>query len=421
MEGFLLFIGMVKADIVSPSKVFTACRLEKQLSYYIDAYKVFESLRTSARVRFYEDLIHEPVMAIRRQQELADWVADHVDHIIVDEYQDINEVQQQLLAHIAGERAKVMVVGDVDQCIYAWRGAKPKYIVSRFARDFPRPTTYTLSYSFRYGHRLALAANHLISNNRLRDRKICLAWPENRDTRINCLPEGDVHPIVGILENWQQENRNLNEAAVLVRVYAQTVPVELALLEHNIPYRLLGGNTVFSCNEIRALLGYLHLCQGTLHKTGTSEPVPAVVLAMLSNPHLWLKKDLLHALARDIINMPGSAAYLIEKYADEASSPYLASRMHDLADVWKKISTMPPDFPAFKVLKKVIEETDLYEHFIYASRPTVAENRIKTCQSFVRFAQRTGLNVNDFLDGSQNLAKKGLAKNSVKNCGGQSN
>ncbi|RWX50572.1 DNA helicase-2; ATP-dependent DNA helicase PcrA, partial [Candidatus Electrothrix marina] len=410
IEGFLLFIGMVKADVAGPEEVFAACGFEEQLSCYIGAYKVFESQRNTARIRFYQDLIHEPVMAMQQQQKLADWVADHVDHIIVDEYQDINEVQQQLLVRIAGQRAQVMVVGDADQCIYEWRGAKPVYIVSRFARDFPRPTTYTLSYSFRYGHRLALAANHLIANNRLRDRKLCLAWSENPDTRITCLPEGEIHPVVGIITDWQKTNRGLDEAAVLVRIYAQSVPVELALLEHNIPYRLVGSEAVFSCTEIRALLGYLRLCQGSLQATEGQDAGFATVIAMLTNPHLWLKKDLLRNLAQEIFKKPGSAGALMKQYADEAGSPYLASRISDLADIWRKIRKKSPKTRAFTVLKTLIEETDLYAHFLYASRPPVAENKIKTCQSFVRFARNTGLSVNDFLDEIERLADKGTDK-----------
>ncbi|CAK8724636.1 DNA 3'-5' helicase [Candidatus Electrothrix laxa] len=411
IEGFLLFIGMVKADVATPQKVFTACGFDEKQSHYIGAYRAFESLRKVSQIRFYQDLIHEPVMAMQQQKELADWVADHIDHVIIDEYQDINKVQQQLLVRIAGQRAQVMVVGDVDQCIYEWRGAKPEYIVSRFARDFPRPTTYSLSYSFRYGHRLALAANHLIANNRLRDRKLCLAWPENPDTRLICLPEGEDHPLIEIITNWQRANRGLDEAAVLVRIYAQSVPVELALLEHNIPYRLVGSETVFSCSEIRALLGYLRLCQGSLQgdeKQGTGF---ATVLAMLTNPHLWLKKNRLHALAQDILIKPGSAGSLIEQYADEASSPYLSSRMMKLADVWRKIRKKPSKTRAFTILNTLIEETDLYEYFLYTSRAPVAENKIKTCQSFVRFARNTGLNVNDFLDEIERLADKREGKN----------
>lgn len=416
IEGFLLYIGMVKSDVAPPQDIFAACGFEEQLSYYIGAYRTFESLRNAARIRFYQDLIHEPVMAMQQQQALADWVADNVDHVIVDEYQDINEVQQQLLVRIAGQQAQVMVVGDVDQCIYEWRGAKPEYIVSRFARDFPRPTTYALSYSFRYGHRLALAANHLIANNRLRDRKLCLAWPENPDTRITCLPEGEVHPLFGIITDWQKKNRRLDEAAVLVRIYAQSVPVELALLEHNIPYRLVGSEPVFSCTEIRALLGYLRLCQGSLQdaegpEAGEQGTGFATVLAMLTNPHLWLKKDLLHALAQEILKKPGSAGALIEQYADEANSPYLASRMLDIAGTWRKIRKKSPKTRAVTVLNTLIEETDLYAYFLYASRPPIAENKIKTCQSFIRFARNTGLSVNDFLAEIEQLADKGAGKN----------
>lgn len=415
IEGFLLFIGLVKTDVATPQEIFAICGFEEKLFYYTEAYKIFESLRRTSKVRFYQDLIHEPVMAMQQQQELANWVADHIDHIIVDEYQDINEVQQQLLVHIAGQRAQVMVVGDVDQCIYEWRGAKPEYIVSRFARDFPRPTTYTLSYSFRYGHRLALAANHLISNNRLRDRKLCLAWPGNPDTRITCLPEVEPHPVVGIITDWQKANRRLDEAAVLVRIYAQSVPVELALLEHNIPYRLVGSEPVFSCTEIRALLGYLRLCQGSLQdaegpEAGEQGTGLSTVLAMLTNPHIWLKKDLLRNLAQEILKKPGSAGALIEHYADEAGSPYLASRMLTIAGIWRKIRKKSPKTRAFTVLNTLIEETDLYAHFLYAARPPVAENKIKTCQSFIRFAQNTGLSVNDFLAEIERLADKEAGK-----------
>ncbi len=406
IEGFLLFISRVKSDIASPQKVFADCGLDEQFDYYRYAYKIFESLRNSAHIRFYQDLIHDPVMAMQQQEVLANWVADHVDHIIVDEYQDINEVQQQLLLNIAGQRAQVMVVGDVDQCIYEWRGAQPKYIISRFARDFPKPTKYTLSYSFRYGHRLALAANHLISNNRLRDRKLCLARPENPDTRITCLPEKETHPLIGILQKWQKANRGLDEATVLVRIYAQAVPLELALLEHNIPYRLVGSETVFSCSEIRALLGYLRLCQGSLQKEGKQGAGLSTILAMLATPHLWLKKDRLNALAHALLENPSNAQPLIEQYADEANSPYLASRILDIAEVWGEISKMSSTTRASTVLNTLIDRTDIYKHFLYAFRPPVAENKIKTCQSFVRFTHNGALTVDDFLDEIEELAKK---------------
>jgi len=397
LEGFLTFIDLVKAHTDAPQKIFDAYRFEEPLSYYVGAFKIFESLRTRAGIRLYADLIHEPVTAIRRQPQLADWVANHVDHIIVDEYQDINEVQQQLLVHIGGSRAQVMVVGDVDQCIYQWRGAKPEYILSRFDRDFPRPTTYTLSFTFRYGHRLALAANHLISNNSFRDRKLCLARPDNPDTRIYCRQEGDPHPVVNIINSWREKNRSLQEAAVLVRIYAQAVPVELALLEHNIPYQLVGHATVFGCPEIMALLGYLHLCQGSLAKAETPARSLALISAMLTNPHLWLKQDELKTLAGKIRSAPESAADQLHQLADGLESKFLAARMANLATVWYELSRIPASTPADRVLEKVIRKTELYDHYLFSSRPAIALNKIKTCQAFVRFSRRGNLDVNGFL------------------------
>lgn len=101
---------------------------------------------------------------------------------------------------------------------------------------------------------------------------------------------------------------------------------------------------------------------------------------------------------------------MIEHYADEANSPYLASRMLDLADVWRKVGRMSPQIRAFTVLNTLIEESDLYAHFLYAARPALAENKIKTCRSFVRFAQKTGLSVDDFLCEIERLAEKGAGK-----------
>jgi len=405
LDDFLTFIHLVKAHTDTPQQVFSAYGYEEQLSRYVPAFTIFESMRTRAGVRFFDDLIHEPVQAIRQDRELADWVADHVDHIIVDEYQDINEVQQQLLRCIAGRRARVMVVGDVDQCIYEWRGAKPAYIVSRFGHDFPGSTSYSLSFTFRYGHRLALAANHLISNNRFRDRKLCLAWPGNPDTRIHQREEGQPHPVGAIIDRWLQAGRSLHEAAVLVRMYAQSIPVELALLEHGIPYRLVGHDTVFSCPEIRALVGYLHLCRGDLDGAADPEHSRAMLTAMLTNPHLWLKQEGITALADNILRTPHAAATLILEQAKNAKSSYLAGRMADLAAVWQQLMRLPPSTPAAEVLEQVIRETELYDHYRFASRPVSAENKIKTCQAFVRFARRRDQDVNGLLQEIEQLAE----------------
>ena len=409
MEGFLTFIDLVKSDTMPAAQLFSALNLADRFAYFIEAFKIFEAERQAASIRFYADLIHEPVMAMLARQELADWVGNHVDHIIVDEYQDINEVQQQLLKIIAGHRAQVMVVGDVDQCIYEWRGAKPEYITERFQHDFPRPAAYTLSYTFRYGHRLSLAANHLISRNRQRDRKLCISFPANPDTILCCLPEKEPHPLLAILREMTDGGRSATEAAVLVRMFAMSVPVELALLEAHIPYRLVGHEQVFACPEIKALTGYLHLCRGSL-----GEPPPDrrrdFIEAMLTHPHLGVKREKISELAAAIAHRPENAAELLLAAVSPDTPSFLRKRFEQTAETWHDIGKLPASARAGQLLDTIIRKTNLFDYYRnISSRLSTAENRIKTCQAFARFAERLGLAAAPFLAKIETLQQPAAA------------
>ena len=393
LEAFLTFIDLVKAGTLPAAILFDDLRLDNDLAYFIDAFALFEETRNEQGIRFFADLIHEPVMAMLADPSLAQWVGNRVEHIIVDEYQDINEVQQQLLRTIAGSRAKVMVVGDVDQCIYEWRGARPEYITDRFQHDFQNPTDYTLSYTFRFGHRLSLAANHLLRNNLLRDRKLCLSCPGSRDTELHCLPEGEVHPILAILDGWQQQGRSLREAAALVRLFAMSVPLELALLEAGIPYTLLGHERVFQCPEIMALTGFLSLIHGRREMT------PESAEAMLSNPHLGLKREKLETLARSIAANPRQAPELILGQISRDTPPFIKRQMESRAVAWKEIQGLPTSTKAHDLLSVVINKTGLFEFYhSFSTRLSQAENRIRTCQAFLGFARRRNCSLAPFLD-----------------------
>jgi len=407
VEEFLTFLDRVKGTVLGAAEVLAGSGLPARYGYFVRAFELFENVRREQKIRFYADLIHEPLMAMRADQGLAAWVADRVEHIIVDEYQDINEAQQQLLKILAGRRAKVMVVGDVDQCIYEWRGAQPEYITSRFQKDFPSPANYLLSYTFRYGHGLSLAANHLIANNRKRDRKFCVSHAVTPHTGISCLEEQDKftgkhhnklqHPVLSVLSEWQGQGRSLAEAVVLVRLFAQSVPVELALLEAGIAYRLEGNNQVFDCPEILALTGYLQLVAGTLE--GDDQPSrTATLLAMLSQPHMGLKREELEVLARAIAEKPSSAPQLLRGWGGRELPPFLQKRFADTAENWRQLAMMPHSGTAAGMLKTIVEKLKLYDFYdTFSARKATAENRVKTCQAFIDFAAGQRLSVPELL------------------------
>jgi DNA helicase-2/ATP-dependent DNA helicase PcrA len=407
IEEFLTFLDRVKGTVLSAEKVLATSGLPARYHYFVRAFDLFEKVRREQKIRFYADLIHEPLMAMRADHGLAAWVADRVEHIIVDEYQDINEAQQQLLKILAGRRAGVMVVGDVDQCIYEWRGAQPEYITSRFQMDFPGPTNYLLSYTFRYGHGLSLAANHLIANNRKRDRKFCISHEVTPCTAISCLEEQDKfvgkeqsrlrHPVLTVLAEWLGQGRTLAEAVVLVRLFAQSVPIELALLEAGIAYRLEGNNQVFDCPEILALTGYLQLVTGTLADDDLATRT-ATILAMLSQPHVGLKREELEVLARAIAESPSSAPQLLGNWRGRELPPFLQKRFAETAENWRQLAMLPHSSLAAGLLKTIVEKLKLYDFYdTFSARSATAENRVKTCQAFIDFAAGQRLSVPELL------------------------
>lgn len=407
VEEFLTFLDLVKGTVQGAAQVLASLGLPARYGYFARAFDLFEKVRRDQKIRFYADLIHEPLLAMRGDPGLAAWVADRVEHIIVDEYQDINEAQQQLLKILAGRRARVMVVGDVDQCIYEWRGAQPEYITTRFQQDFPNPVNYLLSYTFRYGHGLSLAANHLIANNRKRDRKFCISHEVTPNTRISCLEEQDkfvgkkesrqLHPVLAALAEWRSQGRSLAEAVVLVRLFAQSVPVELALLEAGIAYRLEGNNQVFDCPEILALTGYLQLVTGTLASDDLTTRT-ATLLAMLAQPHMGLKREELEALARAIAENPLAAPEMLATWSGRDLPPFLRKRFVDTAENWRSLAHMPSSGCAAGLLKTIVEKLKLYDFYdTFSARTATAENRVKTCQAFIDFSAGQQLSVPELL------------------------
>ena len=397
VEEFLAFIDLVKSTITGAAEVFKKLDLSSHYSYFIRAYELFEKVRKERRIRFYADLIHEPLVAMLENNELATWVTDRVGYIIVDEYQDINESQQQLLKILAGNRARVMVVGDVDQCIYEWRGARPEYITTRFQLDFPNPENYQLSYTFRYGHQLSLAANHLIAGNRKRDQKLCISHESNEKTVINCLEEQKKHPAVSVILDWRKQNRSLRDAVILVRLFAQSVPVELALLEAGIPYRLEGNAQVFDCPEVLALTGYLKLVLGTM-ADDDQQSRQQMLTAMLSQPHLGIKREEMALLVQNIAENPHAAADLLRNWSNSELPPFIRKRFEETAANWRWLADCSSVGRADALLKRIVEKLKLYDFYHnFSARSTTAENRVKTCQAFIDFAATQMLSVRQLL------------------------
>ena len=182
-------------------------------------------------------------------------------HLLVDEFQDTNTIQYAWLRVLSGSAAKVMAVGDDDQSIYGWRGARIENI-QHFERDFGNAITVRLEQNYRSTGTILKAANGLISNNSGRLGKNL--WTDGNDgepislyAAFNEMDEARF--IVDQIDQWQKDGGMRAECAILYRSNAQSRVLEEALIRAQMPYRIYGGQRFYDRLEIRNALAYLRL------------------------------------------------------------------------------------------------------------------------------------------------------------------
>ncbi len=185
---------------------------------------------------------------------------DRFGHILIDEFQDTNTLQYALVRLLAGDRNQLFVVGDDDQSIYGWRGAKVEN-VTHFVKDFG-PEVVRLEQNYRSTKTILEAANRVIDHND--DRMGKNLWTEGEKgeqlkvfSAFNADEEAEF--VISRIQDWMEQGGRASESAILYRSNAQSRLFEQALLRADIPYRVYGGLRFFERAEVRDALGYLRL------------------------------------------------------------------------------------------------------------------------------------------------------------------
>ena len=197
----------------------------------------------------------------RDNAELLAHYQRRFQHLLVDEFQDTNSIQYAWLRLLAGKTGVPFVVGDDDQSIYRWRGARVEHI-QQFQKDFPRASVVKLEQNYRSTETILDAANAVIANNTGRLGKNL--WTEGgrgEPIRVysayNERDEADF--VVGKLRTWSDQGNARADAAVLYRSNSQSRVLEEALVNARMPYRVYGGLRFFERQEIKDALAYLRL------------------------------------------------------------------------------------------------------------------------------------------------------------------
>lgn len=224
-------------------------------------YRAYEQqCRQSGLVDFAELLLRAHELWLNNSQLLAHYQSRY-RHILVDEFQDTNTLQYAWLRVLAGGSGRLFVVGDDDQSIYGWRGAKVENI-QQFTQDFAGVEVIRLEQNYRSTGTILKAANTLIAHNSGRmGKNLWTAGEQGTPIQIyrafNELEEADF--VYRQVEAWLESGGSRDEVAVLYRSNAQSRVIEQALLRHGIPYRVYGGLRFYERAEIKDVLAYLRL------------------------------------------------------------------------------------------------------------------------------------------------------------------
>ena len=259
-------------------------------------YEAYEAACARAGVIDFAELLLRALDLWRDQPGLLAHYQQRFRHVLVDEFQDTNAVQYAWLRLLAKGGESLMVVGDDDQSIYGWRGAKIENI-QQFCDDFPDAQTIRLEQNYRSTASILKAANALIANNQGRLGKEL--WTDGGDGEAIALYAGfnehdEARYVVESIERALRDGLTRSEIAILYRSNAQSRVLEEALLREKIPYRIYGGQRFFERAEIKNAMAYLRLIDGR-HNDAAFERVINVPARGIGEKTL----ETLRQLARD--------------------------------------------------------------------------------------------------------------------------
>ena len=430
VEPAVAFIDLVKSDLLSPSEMFEESELPNQCRIFIETFERFEQWRKEHNRITFSDMLYDPCLLFKQRPDIAQQFSAHMEWILVDEYQDVNGIQQFLLQILHGDggykgRGQVMVIGDADQTIYEFRGSKPEYITKEFEQAFKNAELpgsaevvhayYQLPHTFRYGHKLSLLANQVISENQDREDVLCLSHPVTPQTQIHLHHVSDYSQQVLTLLNELAEKRPLEDVAILNRLWGISAPIELALLQADMPYQLDHSQTVLDRYELEIFWLLFEIASDNFKQRNRRQR-KAAWLTLLTQPFPKVKRALLEDMAENISQHDSDLSQALWDAIPKDISKWQRQQLEDRGQVIEAAemasvsatdsikavegsitnenpipkNSKPRELKAWQLAQQYINATDFYEGIKdSAFSAQQIEDRTQTIKAFVSFLRVT--------------------------------
>ena len=371
-------ISKYKNSLITPKEAIKKAQqpLYKKIA---QIYQKYEEYTIENNLVDFDDLLSLTYKILSENEDIKEEISQRYQFIMVDEYQDTNELQYKILKTIAAPQNNLCVVGDDDQSIYGWRGANVKNILE-FKNQFPNVKIIKLEYNYRSTNKILQAANNLIEHNRNRLGKVLKATKESGEDIKILHFQNETQEALAIAKRIKELiNKGVpyGEIAVLYRVNALSRSLEEGLNKENIPYKMVGGVKFYERAEIKDLIAYLRIISNPYDdfslKRVINKPkrgVGKVALNNLENRAFEKKKSIYEILEdkEDLKELVSKKAYKeIVKFIDSLN--YLREKMQK---------------GSFYLLEELEREFKLRE--FYASMPESYE-KIANIEEFMGYYQ----------------------------------
>lgn len=387
-----------KNDLLSPEMVITRVRDERE-RVFSHFYQLYQNQLKAYNALDFDDLIMLPVLLFCQFPEAKARWQNKIRYLLVDEYQDTNTSQYELIKLIVGNEPNFTVVGDDDQSIYSWRGAKPENM-QRLREDFDLKVI-KLEQNYRSSQRILHCANILIDNNEhLFNKRLFSKLGEGE--RLNVIEakneEHEAERIVGeLIAHRFSKKTKYKDYAILYRGNHQSRLLEKLLMQNRIPYKISGGTSFFARAEIKDMMAYLRLV--------VNQDDDAAFLRIVNTPKreigaVTLEK--LGMLANEKQVSLFEAIFDFELIQRLTPKPYQA--LQDFARWIVEIADQAKRSDPIEAVKDLLAKIQ-YEAYLYemAVNPKVAEMQSRNVQTLFEWVQ--GMLEGDEIEEPMNLVQ----------------
>ena len=253
-------ISSAKNEMMSPKDLekYNMSDMDEKTCFVYEKYE--QKLHSNNSLDF-DDLLLLPIQVLKKDKELLNKYQERFKYILIDEYQDTNEVQYVLTKMLSEKYKNIYVVGDESQSIYSFRGSNYRNILN-FERDYKNAKTILLEQNYRSTKNILAAANDIIKNNR--EKKDKSLWTLNDEGNKVVIKRAndeldEAFYVANEIKKYIESGTSLNDIAVLYRTNAQSRVMEEAMLNNNIPYKVVGSFYFYNRREIKDLISYLRL------------------------------------------------------------------------------------------------------------------------------------------------------------------